>query len=56
MFLEDDHYVAEDFLYVLNLMKNSAGALCPSCNVFTLGNYRSTFEYFTFNNKVCPCH
>lgn len=53
LFLEEDHYVAEDFLHVLSLMRNSSGALCPSCNVFSIGNHGSTYDYYTYHKKVC---
>ncbi|KAG1684925.1 Alpha-1,6-mannosyl-glycoprotein 2-beta-N-acetylglucosaminyltransferase [Nymphon striatum] len=39
VFLEEDHYVAEDFLYMLHLMKEVKNESCPSCNILTLGNY-----------------
>ncbi|XP_062139548.1 alpha-1,6-mannosyl-glycoprotein 2-beta-N-acetylglucosaminyltransferase-like [Drosophila sulfurigaster albostrigata] len=52
LFLEEDHYVAEDFLHVLLLMQESRGNLCPDCNVLALGNYLKSLQYFTYHKKV----
>lgn len=37
VFLEEDHYVAEDFLHVLKLMRKQAPDMCPMCKAFGLG-------------------
>jgi alpha-1,6-mannosyl-glycoprotein beta-1,2-N-acetylglucosaminyltransferase len=42
LFLEEDHYVAEDFLHLLKLMEKSLP--CPNCNVFSLGTYKSSLH------------
>lgn len=39
LFLEEDHYVSQDFLYVLKLMQSQAVKLCPACKIFTVGNH-----------------
>ncbi|XP_055679499.1 alpha-1,6-mannosyl-glycoprotein 2-beta-N-acetylglucosaminyltransferase isoform X2 [Lutzomyia longipalpis] len=53
VFLEEDHYVAEDFLYLLGLMQKRSHDLCPKCNILSLGTYLKTFNYYTYsNNKV----
>ncbi|XP_055852497.1 alpha-1,6-mannosyl-glycoprotein 2-beta-N-acetylglucosaminyltransferase isoform X3 [Episyrphus balteatus] len=52
LFLEEDHYVAEDFLYLLELMEKRANDLCPQCNILSLGTYLKTFNYYTYNSKV----
>lgn len=52
LFLEEDHYVAEDFLYLLELMQRRAIELCPQCNILSLGTYLKTFNYYTYNSKV----
>ncbi|XP_055593168.1 alpha-1,6-mannosyl-glycoprotein 2-beta-N-acetylglucosaminyltransferase isoform X4 [Uranotaenia lowii] len=52
VFLEEDHYVAEDFLYILELMQQKALELCPKCNILSLGTYLKTFNYYTYNKKV----
>ncbi|XP_055593160.1 alpha-1,6-mannosyl-glycoprotein 2-beta-N-acetylglucosaminyltransferase isoform X3 [Uranotaenia lowii] len=51
VFLEEDHYVAEDFLYILELMQQKALELCPKCNILSLGTYLKTFNYYTYNKK-----
>ncbi|XP_055852493.1 alpha-1,6-mannosyl-glycoprotein 2-beta-N-acetylglucosaminyltransferase isoform X1 [Episyrphus balteatus] len=52
LFLEEDHYVAEDFLYLLELMEKRANDLCPQCNILSLGTYLKTFNYYTYNSKT----
>lgn len=54
LFLEEDHYVAEDFLYMLQFMQVKALEICPQCNIISLGTYIKAFNYFSFNsnNKV----
>ncbi|KAL5283249.1 MGAT2 family protein [Megaselia abdita] len=52
LFLEEDHYVAEDFLYLLELMQKRALELCPQCNILSLGTYLKTFNYYTYNSRV----
>ncbi|XP_004534142.1 alpha-1,6-mannosyl-glycoprotein 2-beta-N-acetylglucosaminyltransferase isoform X3 [Ceratitis capitata] len=52
LFLEEDHYVAEDFLYLLEMMQSSTGSLCPQCDILSLGTYLKTFNYYTYNSKV----
>ncbi|XP_055628301.1 alpha-1,6-mannosyl-glycoprotein 2-beta-N-acetylglucosaminyltransferase isoform X1 [Toxorhynchites rutilus septentrionalis] len=51
VFLEEDHYVAEDFLYILELMQQKSQELCPKCNILSLGTYLKTFNYYTYNKK-----
>ncbi|XP_055373786.1 alpha-1,6-mannosyl-glycoprotein 2-beta-N-acetylglucosaminyltransferase isoform X1 [Condylostylus longicornis] len=51
LFLEEDHYVAEDFLYLLELMQKRALQLCQNCNILSLGTYLKTFNYYTYNSK-----
>ena len=52
LFLEEDHYVAEDFLYLLEMMQRRTRDLCPHCNILSLGTYLKTFNYYTYNSKV----
>lgn len=53
LFLEEDHYVAEDFLHVLRLMERTCKLSCERCNVLSLGTYLKTYNYFTdFSRKV----
>uniref|UniRef100_A0A1B0D8H6 Alpha-1,6-mannosyl-glycoprotein 2-beta-N-acetylglucosaminyltransferase n=1 Tax=Phlebotomus papatasi TaxID=29031 RepID=A0A1B0D8H6_PHLPP len=51
VFLEEDHYVAEDFLYLLGLMQKRSHDLCPKCNILSLGTYLKTFNYYTYSNN-----
>lgn len=56
LFLEEDHYVSEDFLHLLKLMEVKSFELCAKCNILSLGTYLKTFNYYTYinNNKVMP--
>ncbi|XP_032587685.1 alpha-1,6-mannosyl-glycoprotein 2-beta-N-acetylglucosaminyltransferase isoform X4 [Drosophila mojavensis] len=51
LFLEEDHYVAEDFLYLLAMMQQRTKDLCPQCNILSLGTYLKTFNYYTYHSK-----
>uniref|UniRef100_A0A2M4AIL4 Alpha-1,6-mannosyl-glycoprotein 2-beta-N-acetylglucosaminyltransferase n=1 Tax=Anopheles triannulatus TaxID=58253 RepID=A0A2M4AIL4_9DIPT len=51
VFLEEDHYVAEDFLHILELMFRKSQELCAKCNILSLGTYLKTFNYYTYNKK-----
>ncbi|XP_076678278.1 alpha-1,6-mannosyl-glycoprotein 2-beta-N-acetylglucosaminyltransferase isoform X4 [Andrena cerasifolii] len=53
LFLEEDHYVAEDFLHVLRLMERTCKHSCERCNVLSLGTYLKTYNYFAdFGRKA----
>ncbi|XP_017967643.1 alpha-1,6-mannosyl-glycoprotein 2-beta-N-acetylglucosaminyltransferase isoform X1 [Drosophila navojoa] len=52
LFLEEDHYVAEDFLYLLAMMQQRTKDLCPQCNILSLGTYLKTFNYYTYHSKT----
>ncbi|KAJ3639533.1 hypothetical protein Zmor_002888 [Zophobas morio] len=46
VFLEEDHYVAEDFIYILKLMEKTCKESCKHCNILSLGTYLKTFNYY----------
>ncbi|XP_019880285.1 alpha-1,6-mannosyl-glycoprotein 2-beta-N-acetylglucosaminyltransferase isoform X2 [Aethina tumida] len=52
VFLEEDHYVAEDFIYVLKLMDKTCKESCKHCNVLSLGTYLKTYNYYGDAKKV----
>jgi hypothetical protein len=52
LFLEEDHYVAEDFIHVLRLMERTCRASCDRCNILSLGTYLKTYNYYGDNKKV----
>ncbi|XP_017889766.1 alpha-1,6-mannosyl-glycoprotein 2-beta-N-acetylglucosaminyltransferase isoform X2 [Ceratina calcarata] len=53
LFLEEDHYVAEDFIHVLRLMERTCKHSCERCNVLSLGTYLKTYNYFAdFSRKA----
>lgn len=45
LFLEEDHYVSQDILYVLKLMASQSASLCPACKVFAVGNHLDLEDY-----------
>ncbi|XP_046432723.1 alpha-1,6-mannosyl-glycoprotein 2-beta-N-acetylglucosaminyltransferase isoform X7 [Neodiprion virginianus] len=51
LFLEEDHYVAEDFLHVLRLMERTCKHSCERCNILSLGTYLKTYNYYADNKK-----
>ncbi|KAK0161235.1 hypothetical protein PV327_009728 [Microctonus hyperodae] len=51
LFLEEDHYVAEDFLHVLQLMERTSKHSCERCNVLSLGTYLKTYNYYADSRK-----
>ncbi|XP_068627188.1 alpha-1,6-mannosyl-glycoprotein 2-beta-N-acetylglucosaminyltransferase isoform X5 [Battus philenor] len=52
VFLEEDHYVAEDFIHMLHLLRTTADRSCPHCEILCLGTYLKTYQYHTYNDKV----
>lgn len=52
LFLEEDHYVAEDFLYMLKLLNAAVPRACSKCSLITLGNYLKTYNFHTDARKV----
>ncbi|KAG8238734.1 hypothetical protein J437_LFUL018519 [Ladona fulva] len=46
LFLEEDHYVTEDFIHVLRLMERTRKASCEQCNILSLGTYLKTYNYY----------
>ncbi|KAL9894814.1 alpha-1,6-mannosyl-glycoprotein 2-beta-N-acetylglucosaminyltransferase-like isoform 1-T1 [Glossina fuscipes fuscipes] len=54
LFLEDDNYVAQDFVYMLTLMYKSIASLCPPCNVLALGRHIVIRDYYEYNSTRSP--
>ncbi|KAF2885693.1 hypothetical protein ILUMI_20466 [Ignelater luminosus] len=52
VFLEEDHYVAEDFIHVLKLMERTCKEACKHCNILSLGTYLKTYNYYGDAKKV----
>lgn len=52
VFLEEDHYVAEDFIHVLKLMEATCKESCKECNILSLGTYLKTYNYYGDAKKV----
>ncbi|CAD0207001.1 unnamed protein product [Chrysodeixis includens] len=52
VFLEEDHYVAEDFIHMLGLLKSTADKSCPQCEILSLGTYLKTYQYHVNSDKV----
>lgn len=52
LFLEEDHYVAEDFISVLQLMQKTGKTSCDKCNIYSLGTYLKTYNYYADSKKM----
>ncbi|XP_076058261.1 alpha-1,6-mannosyl-glycoprotein 2-beta-N-acetylglucosaminyltransferase-like isoform X2 [Oratosquilla oratoria] len=52
LFLEEDHYVAEDFLHMLKLVYRTMPYACPKCHLITLGTYVKNLNYNADSRKV----
>ncbi|XP_026498211.2 alpha-1,6-mannosyl-glycoprotein 2-beta-N-acetylglucosaminyltransferase isoform X1 [Vanessa tameamea] len=51
VFLEEDHYVAEDFIHILSLLRTTADKTCPQCEILCLGTYLKTYQYHSTSDK-----
>ncbi len=45
LFLEEDHYVAEDFVSVLRLAEAVRNEKHPDCDIICIGTYLKTYNY-----------
>ena len=45
LFLEEDHYVAEDFLHVLKLLEAERIQKYSNCDIICLGTYLKSYNY-----------
>ena len=45
LFLEEDHYVSEDFLHVLKLVEVERGRKYSNCDIICLGTYLKSYNY-----------
>lgn len=56
-FLEEDHYLTPDSLWVLNLMETlMTRNLCKGCNLLSLGTYLKTWNIRTAHDSVRGFH
>jgi len=52
-FVEEDHYVTPDFLWVLNLMETAmVRNMCHGCNLIALGTYLKTWNIRSAHSRV----
>ena len=52
-FLEEDHYVTPDFLWVLNLMETlMTRNLCKGCNLLSMGTYLKSWNIRSSHDTV----
>lgn len=54
IFLEEDHYVAPDFVDVTRKMIDLRRTSCPDCDFINLGTYR-TSNFALTANQVSVC-
>jgi hypothetical protein len=51
LFLEEDHYVAEDFVSTIHLAESVRNENYPDCDIISIGTYLKEFNY-TRDNKM----
>uniref|UniRef100_A0A8D8ZUS3 Alpha-1,6-mannosyl-glycoprotein 2-beta-N-acetylglucosaminyltransferase n=1 Tax=Cacopsylla melanoneura TaxID=428564 RepID=A0A8D8ZUS3_9HEMI len=51
LFVEEDHFLAEDFLHTLNIMQKTVRQTCGQCNILSLGTYLKTYNYYADAKK-----
>ncbi|CAG9577470.1 unnamed protein product [Danaus chrysippus] len=51
VFLEEDHYVAEDFIHMIHLLIATRDKACPHCEILCLGTYLKTYQYHSTADK-----
>lgn len=49
LLLEEDYYVAPDFLHVLSQLQETAAKQCAYCNIMSLGTYSETIKSDNFD-------
>jgi len=53
LFLEEDHYVTPDFLWVMNLLETDMiHEECQGCNILAMGTYLKTWNLYSSSAKV----
>ncbi|ESN92151.1 hypothetical protein HELRODRAFT_89958, partial [Helobdella robusta] len=52
LFIEEDHYLVEDFIHILRLMDRLRSSSCTDCNMMTLGTYDKKPKYEGIHNQV----
>ncbi|KAK7572144.1 hypothetical protein V9T40_014616 [Parthenolecanium corni] len=52
IFFEEDHYVAPDFIHMLQLMDRARQSHCPNCRVLSLGTYLKTVDFARDTKKA----
>lgn len=56
LFLEEDHYVAPDFIYMLQYLQKAQQSSCHFCSVLSLGTYLKNANFPADFNKVEVTH
>jgi len=56
LFLEEDHYVAEDFLHVLKLLEAERIQKYSNCDIICLGTYLKSYNYNRNHKNVANKH
>ncbi|KAL7043389.1 hypothetical protein ACKWTF_001487 [Chironomus riparius] len=55
LLVEEDHYVAPDFIYIYKRMQRSLHLECPKCNIIALGTYSQTLDSMSYNQiEIAP--
>ena len=54
LFLEEDHFVSEDFLHVLKLVEAERTQKYSNCDIICLGTYLKSYNYNRNHKNVSP--
>jgi alpha-1,6-mannosyl-glycoprotein beta-1,2-N-acetylglucosaminyltransferase len=52
LLLEDDYYVSEDILFVIQMLQNVKAKDCTDCRMLVLGNYDKNQNFKVYGGKV----
>ncbi len=55
LFLEEDHYVAEDFVSTIHLAESARNEKYPDCDIISIGTYLKELNY-PRDNKMVLCN
>ena len=56
LFLEEDHFVSEDFLHVLKLVEAERTQKYSNCDIICLGTYLKSYNYNRNHKNVSPAY
>ncbi|XP_065218790.1 alpha-1,6-mannosyl-glycoprotein 2-beta-N-acetylglucosaminyltransferase-like isoform X2 [Planococcus citri] len=52
VFIEEDHYIAQDFIHMLHRMEIARQSDCPECKIYALGSHSKNFDFASDSKKA----